>query len=1285
MTPEIPPPAPGFPLTEAEGWTALGLARGLLPGVTDETARTRAAAYLDALAAAGLYEWVGAEEQARIDPDGRFGGTVGYRVWVLDWDSPELARHLPRQRKARTGRSAAGLSPGTFQAYASHVNDLFRRAYEGSEHGLCPQLRAFEKHKKARGGLGRIRLVLAWVRCPAADGSVAPPTTEALPADARGLREAPRPVGPIFGYARELERLRAGLTGGNRRVILVAGLGGAGKSTLAARVLTPDVTARFVAACWRTLADNPPFEVLCEEVLDEFLRRQAGPLPEPSRRHAALRDRMWAAPCLLVLDNFESILAGNGYAPGREGFGRLIADLARPDHPSRLVLTSRIPPPGWHDLAAKTDAVELIDLTGGLEEAALELLRARELRGDDETLAALAAHCGRNPQVLIHAAVEIRNRFAGDVAAYLRANPAGNIPLRRLIGDQTRRLSPVARRVLDALAVARRPLTPGEVEAALCWDPVAEIRDAVDGLVDRDHLAQRTEGGRLMVQANVQEQHLFNLREEVAADLRAGRWAGRVREVSLLHASGPAHVRETQHRLVLGPILDDLGRTFPDRVAEHLQCVLATAKGTPAHEVQFAGGNLVNLLAAAAGDLNEADLSGLVLRGACFAGARMWGARLDDSDVTESTFADSIGSLWSVAVPGGPAPGLVAAGDGDGFVHLWDLRTLRKAARLAAHHNIVFSLAFDAAGTRLASGSGDSTVALWDRTPGGWQLRARFTGHRRRVRALAFAPHGQELASGSDDGSIRVWHPDGRADPIRVWEVRAVRALAYSPDGTFLAAGGPDGRLTVYAPPAEAPVRVMPTAHAGGVTALAFAPDGRWLLSGGHDGSLTAWDVAGGWGELATRTGAGWVVQSIAGLDAERFATAGDDNCVSLWHLDRVGRTLDPVIRQRTDPGAAHRNIVSGLAAAPALGLLFSASQDRCLRLFAVEGDAIVPRWAAEGSGGRGMAVQWLGGERIVAGADDCAVRVWDAATGRPTGTLHAHQASVWAVAPNRTGTILATGDGAGVVCLHATESGPDPAGWPCVARFRDHTGEVLGGSLTFDPTGRFLASAGVDRVIRIRDLHAPPTHPCAEIVGHGARVWCLDFSPDRRFLVSGDDDGNLFLWDLSNPTGPIRTAGHDQQVWSVRFRPDTGELVSGGRDGFVRVWAVAEDGLQRRGEQQVFPATPMTVTFDRSGWSAAGDDRWTDVRVVSLTNGAAEVHRGHESWIWDVAFAPDGGRVVSVDSAGEMIVWRLGEGPVARLRVPRLYEGLSIRGLRGLPEAERQGLLRLGAESGSR
>ncbi len=74
---------------------------------------------------------------------------------------------------------------------------------------------------------------------------------------------------------------------------------------------------------------------------------------------------------------------------------------------------------------------------------------------------------------------------------------------------------------------------------------------------------------------------------------------------------------------------------------------------------------------------------------------------------------------------------------------------------LTEHQRSVWSVAISADGQTLASGSGDSTIKLWNLKTGG--LLRTLTGHEGSVSSVAISADGQMLASGSGDNTIKLW------------------------------------------------------------------------------------------------------------------------------------------------------------------------------------------------------------------------------------------------------------------------------------------------------------------------------------------------------------------------------------------------------------------------------------------------------------------------------------------------------------------------------------------------
>jgi WD40 repeat protein len=113
------------------------------------------------------------------------------------------------------------------------------------------------------------------------------------------------------------------------------------------------------------------------------------------------------------------------------------------------------------------------------------------------------------------------------------------------------------------------------------------------------------------------------------------------------------------------------------------------------------------------------------------------------------------------------------------------------------------------------------------------------------------------------------------------------------------------------------------------------------------------------------------------------------------------------------------------------------------------------------------------------------------------------------------------------------------------------HTDAVL--SAEFAPNGKFAATAGKDRTVRLWDVSGHTLKWTAE--GHLQPVVSVAFSSDGSFLASGDTAGAVHVWDASNGK-PIATfSGHTNPVLSLAFAPDGKSLWSASGDKSLRQW----------------------------------------------------------------------------------------------------------------------------------
>jgi energy-coupling factor transporter ATP-binding protein EcfA2 len=115
------------------------------------------------------------------------------------------------------------------------------------------------------------------------------------------------------------------------------------------------------------------------------------------------------------------------------------------------------------------------------------------------------------------------------------------------------------------------------------------------------------------------------------------------------------------------------------------------------------------------------------------------------------------------------------------------------------------------------------------------------------------------------------------------------------------------------------------------------------------------------------------------------------------------------------------------------------------------------------------------------------------------------------------------------------------------------HTDKVY--AVAFNPNGRLLATAGLDRTVRLWDVATGQPHG-QPLEGHTEAVWGVAFSPDGALLATTSYDRTVRLWSVATgqPHGqPLE--GHTGGVHGVAFSPDGALLATAGADRTVRLW----------------------------------------------------------------------------------------------------------------------------------
>lgn len=248
-------------------------------------------------------------------------------------------------------------------------------------------------------------------------------------------------------------------------------------------------------------------------------------------------------------------------------------------------------------------------------------------------------------------------------------------------------------------------------------------------------------------------------------------------------------------------------------------------------------------------------------------------------------------------------------------------------------------------------------------------------------------------------------------------------------------------------------------------------------------------------------------------------------------------------------------------------------------------------------------------------------------------------------------------------VCLSADESTAFTGSKDChVARWDVETGKhslYPGGRNRFECGGHFqkvlsvclvesrqlLASAGVDRVIRLWDPRAPPGTACKDTLqGHQGPVTGIAAEEDGSKLYTASTDKSLKIWDLRTKRCTDTMFGHVAGICSMDLY-NKGRPVTGGADKSVRLWKVDKE-THLMFNRHIYSADSVTVV-DQERFLSGGQDGnlflWSHASKKPLAS--ASIGGGGDRWISALRAVRRGNVAFSGGVDGLLRCWRFGRG----------------------------------------
>ncbi|TPX70416.1 hypothetical protein SpCBS45565_g01741 [Spizellomyces sp. 'palustris'] len=288
--------------------------------------------------------------------------------------------------------------------------------------------------------------------------------------------------------------------------------------------------------------------------------------------------------------------------------------------------------------------------------------------------------------------------------------------------------------------------------------------------------------------------------------------------------------------------------------------------------------------------------------------------------------------------------------------------------------------------------------------------------------------------------------------------------------------------------------------HKGPVHAVRYSQDGNYILTAGSDRTIRLWNPESGL-SIKTYEGHGKEIFSVCvpprGADNSRFASCSADRSVFIWDVG-TGRP--------TRRFTGHHQRVNAVAFNAEATVVVSGSYDASVRCWDCRSNSRTPIQVLEDAKDSVEAVQVLDTEILTGSVDGC-VRIYDI----------------------RMGDVIT-----------------------------DKVGHAVT-SATFSGDKNCVLVSSLDSTLRLFDKENGEL--LNDYKGHKndeyRLISCL--SNTDAHVISGSEDGNIYMWDLVEGNLLRTIKAHDRAVTCVAYHPKKAVMTSSSVDGMVKVWGGAD------------------------------------------------------------------------------------------------------------------------------
>jgi hypothetical protein len=279
-------------------------------------------------------------------------------------------------------------------------------------------------------------------------------------------------------------------------------------------------------------------------------------------------------------------------------------------------------------------------------------------------------------------------------------------------------------------------------------------------------------------------------------------------------------------------------------------------------------------------------------------------------------------------------------------------------------------------------------------------------------------------------------------------------------------------------------------------------------------------------------------------------------------------------------------------------------------------------------------------------------VHLLDAASGDMLRTLEGQGPKVTAVAFRKDGQLLAVASGipgkSGEVRLYAVNRWEKPP-----LRITGH--QDLLHALAFSPDGKFLATCGYDRLVKLWDVASGKL--VRELNDHSDAVYGVAFHPQGHLLATCAADRAVKVWEVASGKRLYSLGEATDWLYTLAWSPDGKHLAAAGVDKSIRVWeaTAAQGRLVQAAFAHEKPVLQLAYSADGKTLYSLGEDRrlkaWDAARLTEK-----QVYAPQSEIIHAFALRPDQAHVALGRFDGKALVLDLTTGKTVAEPLPARF-----------------------------